>query len=120
MTGNLVVAIIVISGFALTATLALHAGGTDAPGAGEPSGSERSIVSAAQAEGARVSVVGGCESAGGSSSMCQCLADRITAAGYDTTGELAALEPQLYAAIQTDNAAALPAPIATAYQSCAA
>jgi hypothetical protein len=120
MTGNLVVAIIVITGFALTATFALHAGGSGTPGAGEPSRSERSVVSEAQGEGARLSVVGGCESAGGSSSMCECLADRITAAGYDTTGELAALEPQIYAAIQTANPAALPAPIATAYQSCAA
>jgi hypothetical protein len=118
MTGNLVVAIIVISGFALTATFALHAGGSATSGSGEPA-SNRSVVSGAQAETARLNVVGGCESAGGSSSMCQCLADRISAAGYDTTAELATLEPQIFAAIQTGNAAALPAPIATAYQSCA-
>jgi hypothetical protein len=117
MTGSLVVAIIVIVGFALTLTFGLKASESSDP-AGGSADSAQSALSGAEAQAARTSIVGGCEGAGGSSTQCACIGDQIAAAGYDTIAELSALRPQIELATRTGDLSGLPAPVAAAYQSC--
>jgi hypothetical protein len=117
MTGSLVVAIIVIVGFALTLTFALKATESSDP-AGGSANSAQSALSGAEAQAARTSIVASCESAGGSSTQCACIGDQVAAAGYDTIAELSALRPQVELATRTGDISGLPAPLAAAYKGC--
>jgi hypothetical protein len=118
MTGSLVVAIIVIVGFALSITFALKVTESSDPGTGSSASSSSSVLSGAEAQAAKLTIAGNCQGPGASSAQCACIADQAMAAGYDSVQELGALWPQLEPAIRTGNASTLPAPLAAAYQSC--
>jgi hypothetical protein len=120
MTGSLVVAIIVVVGFALSITFALKATeSSDPAGATDPSSNTySSTLSSVEAQSARLGMIAGCENAGGPSSKCTCIADQTIAAGYDTAAELSALQQQIGLAARTGDVSGLPAPLAAAYQDC--
>jgi hypothetical protein len=118
MSSSLVVAIIVVVGAALTISYALKS--NDSTGGADPSsGSPPSSLSSAEVQGARIGMVGGCENAGGPSSYCECLADQMIAAGYDTIGEMTGLGARIEEASRTGDTSALPADVAAADGRCA-
>ena len=118
MSGSLVVAIIVIVGFALSITFALKVTESSDPETGSSATSNSSVLSGAEAEAAKLTIAGNCQGGGASNAQCACIADQVMAAGYDSVQEIGAVWPQLELAIRTGNVSGLPAPVATAYQGC--
>jgi hypothetical protein len=118
MSGSLVVAIIVVVGAALSISFALKT--TDSDVGTDPSSSTPSSpVESAETETVRLSIIGGCQSGGGSSTFCGCVADQMIAAGYDTVGEVQSVEPLLAAAAGTGDTSSVPAGILAARDRCA-